>query len=53
MYAGLIDIQTQEMIEGDLPQTALALVKEWTKKYQKALLNIWNTQQFVKLPPLE
>jgi hypothetical protein len=52
-YAGLIDIQTQEMLEGDLPATALSLVKEWTKKYQTELLNIWNTQDFIKLPPLE
>jgi hypothetical protein len=52
-YAGLVDIQTQELMEGDLPQTALSLVKEWTKKYQNELLNIWNTQNFAKLPPLE
>ncbi len=52
-YMGAIDIQTLNMIEGDLPQKAQALVKEWAAKHQDKLLHIWNTQEFVKLPPLE
>ena len=52
-YLGAINIQTLAMMEGDLPAKALALVQEWTKKYQKELLNIWETQEFQKLPPLE
>ena len=41
------------MIEGDLLVKALSLVREWAKQYQKTLLVIWTTQQFVKLPPLK
>lgn len=52
-YVGVYDIQTLEMLEGDLPQKAQAMVVEWASKYQDALLQIWNTQQFIKLPPLE
>ncbi len=52
-YAGLIDIQKCSMYEGDLPNRALALVLEWTKIHQQELLNIWNTQVFVELPPLD
>ncbi len=52
-YMGAIDIQTLSMLEGDLPPKALALVQEWAESYQKELLHIWNTQEFVKLPPLE
>jgi hypothetical protein len=52
-YAGLIDIQALEMFEGDLPPKALSLVKEWMSLHKDELLNIWNTQQFVELPPLE
>jgi hypothetical protein len=40
-------------MEGDLPEKALSLVKEWANKHKADLLTIWNTQQFVKLPPLE
>lgn len=52
-YIGAIDIYTLQMLEGDLPAKALSLVREWAKKYQKELLTIWETQKFVKLPPLE
>jgi hypothetical protein len=52
-YDGLIDIQTGEMIEGDLPERALALTKEWVSRHKTDLLEIWNTQQFRHLPPLE
>lgn len=52
-YVGVFDIQTLKMIEGDLPGKAQALVKEWAEIHQQALLTIWNTQEFVQLPPLE
>ncbi len=52
-YMGVIDIQTLNMIEGDLPQNAVSLVKEWAQQHQDELLNIWNTQNFIQLPPLE
>jgi hypothetical protein len=52
-YIGAIDIQTLEMREGDLPPKALSLVREWVEQHQEALLDIWHTQQFRKLPPLE
>jgi hypothetical protein len=52
-YMGALNIKTQEMLEGDLPAKALALAKEWVKKYKAELLDIWNTQKIRKLPPLE
>lgn len=51
-HIGLIEINTGNIIEGKLPDRALALVKEWISLYQKELLKIWNTQEFKKLPPL-
>ena len=32
-YVGAIDIRTLEMLEGDLPPKALALVREWAAQY--------------------
>ncbi|WP_062428764.1 DUF4160 domain-containing protein [Treponema endosymbiont of Eucomonympha sp.] len=52
-YAGLVDIETGEMLEGDLPERALSLVREWTAKYRDELTQIWDTQQFCPLPPLD
>lgn len=52
-YMGAIDIKTLEVLEGDLPQKALGLAKEWAAQHQKELLTIWETQEFLKLPPLE
>lgn len=50
---GVIDIQTLEMMEGDLPNKALNMAREWGKLHQEELLDIWNTQNFRTLPPLE
>lgn len=52
-YIGIIDIQTGEMLEGDLPQRALKMVREWNEEYKSELLKIWNTQSFKQLPPLD
>ena len=52
-YNGVIDIQTLDMIEGDLPRKALNMVREWAADYQAELLEMWMTQNFKTLPPLE
>ena len=52
-YAGLVDIRTGEMIEGDLPARSYRLVKEWYEAHKNELLDMWNNQQLQKLPPLE
>lgn len=52
-YMGAIDIQTLEMLEGDLPARALKMVCEWVSLHQEQLLRIWETQEFEHLPPLE
>lgn len=49
---GLFDLRTMEMTEGDLPKKAQELVKEWMIQHQKELLEMWDTQNLKKLPPL-
>lgn len=51
-YIAEIDINTLEVIVGDLPDKALSLVKEWATAHKQDLLNIWNEQVFNKIPPL-
>ncbi len=48
-----INIMTGEVLEGHLPAKALAMVQEWIFLNKDALMEIWDTQEFKKLPPLE
>ena len=48
----VIDIQENNVIEGQLPSKALTMVKEWVAIHKCELLDIWNTQEFKTLPPL-
>ena len=52
-YAGLIDLSSGEMLEGDLPARAFRLIKEWHETHRSELLDMWKSQQIRKLPPLE
>lgn len=48
-----IDFMTGDILEGHLPAKALAMVREWIQLYQNDLQEMWKTQEFKKLPPLE
>jgi len=52
-YNGVFEIDSLEMIEGDLPNRAQRMVKEWAELYKKDLLEMWETQEYKKLPGLE
>ena len=52
-YLGEFNIQTLEMIQGDLPKKAQDLVREWLSGHQNELQAMWDSQQISKLPPLE
>ncbi len=51
--AAAIDFRTGAILDGYLPPKALAMVREWLSLHQEALQEIWSTQEFRKLPPLE
>lgn len=48
-----IDFMTGEVLEGALPPKAMQLVREWIEINREDLMQIWKTQEFKKLPPLE
>jgi hypothetical protein len=50
---GVFNIQTLGMMEGDLPKRAKMLVIEWATRNQTDLMEMWNSQEFHKLPPLD
>ncbi len=43
-YNGVFEIETLEMIEGDLPQRAERLVREWASRCRSDLQEMWRTQ---------
>ena len=47
------DIRTGELLEGFFPPKAQALVKEFIQKYRQELIEMWETEKYRKLPPLE
>ncbi len=52
-FNGVFDIDSLEMIEGDLPRRAQRLVRDWAEQYQGELRRMWEAQEYKKLPGLE
>ena len=48
-----IDFMSGEIIEGYLPNKAMVPVKEWIEMHKDTLMEMWNTQEFKQIPPLE
>jgi len=46
-------IKTGELYEGDFPPKAQALVKEFVLKNRGELEKMWETEEYIKLPPLD
>lgn len=51
-YLGVINLNTLEMEQGDLPAKAYKIAKEWTSKHKEELLTMWNTGDIKELPPI-
>lgn len=50
---GAIDIQTGKTLDGNLSKAMVKIVKMWIAQHKEELLEMWKTQKFRKLPPLE
>ena len=46
-------IATGELIEGSFPAKATAMVKEFILKYRNELEEMWETEKYIKLPPID
>lgn len=55
-FEALIDIRTFEVIQGDLPDRAMALVLEWAREHRDELIKDWElcvqNQMPMKIRPL-
>lgn len=52
-YAAPFLIETGEIMDGEFPPKAKRMVKEFIMKYQIELEDMWKSERYVKLPPLE
>ena len=48
-----ISIKDGKILEGFLPKKALEMVLEWNEIHKEKLLEMWETQEFEILSPLE
>ncbi len=51
-YVGTINIKTGKLIVGDLPNKAVKLINEWLELHSNELMQMWESQNLSKLPPL-
>mgnify|MGYP004604900357 FL=1 len=52
-YIGMFSLSDGEMFEGDIPVKGQQMVKEFIEHYRERLLEMWETQNFEVLPPIE
>lgn len=50
--AAAIEIATLQIMDGFLPPKEARLVHEWALIHKDELMEMWQTQNFYKLPPL-
>ncbi len=52
-HEAVMELENLNIIDGSLPKKCRQLVREWAELHQDELLEMWNTQQFHKITPLE
>ena len=52
-FSGSIAIADGSILDGDLPEKALMLVREWLKLHKDEVQAIWDSQEFKSIPGLE
>ena len=51
-HQAVVEIQTLNLLAGKLPARVRGLIEEWAEQHQAQLLDMWNTKDFEKIPPL-
>lgn len=57
-YLGLFNIETGDLIEGNMPRRAIRLIQDWAELHRSDLMKNWHQSQmdnpeFNKIEPLE
>jgi hypothetical protein len=51
-YQAVVEIKTLNLLAGKLPARVRGLIEEWAEQHQDKLLEMWETKEFEKIPPL-
>jgi hypothetical protein len=51
-YQAVVEIKTLNLLAGKLPARVRGLIEEWAEQHQNKLLEMWETKEFEKIPPL-
>ncbi len=52
-YIGMFSLEDGNMFEGDIPLKEQKLIIKFIEENRMKLLEMWKTQKFEKLPPVE
>ncbi len=52
-YEAVMELEGMNIIHGSLPKKARVLVREWAELHQQELIEMWDSQNFHKIEPLE
>ncbi|MFZ2890327.1 DUF4160 domain-containing protein [Sulfuricurvum sp.] len=52
-FEAILELVNLNIIEGSLPKTCRKMVREWTEIHQSELIEMWDTQNFHSISPLE
>ena len=52
-YEAVMELTNLNLIEGHLPKRCRQLVREWAEIHQEELIEMWDSQQFHGIAPLE
>lgn len=52
-FQAVMELENLNIIDGSLPKRAKILVREWAEIHQNELIEMWESQNFHKIEPLE
>lgn len=52
-YEAVMELESLNIVDGSLPKRARMLAREWAEIHQDELEEMWDTQNFHKIEPLE
>jgi hypothetical protein len=52
-FEAILELVNLNIIEGSLPKTCRKMVREWAEIHQSELIEMWDTQNFHTISPLE
>ena len=52
-HRAVMELENLNIVEGRLPKRCRQLVREWAEVHQQELIEMWDTQNFHRVEPLE